>query len=111
MREFVRLVFNYIGVDLEFIGDGVDEYAVAKSCTEAQIKIKKGDVVLRVDPVYYRPTEVDLLIGDSSKAERDLGWQPKITLEKLVEEMMEFDLKMVEREKLISDSGYNLLDL
>ena len=84
VREFVRLAFEAVGMEIEFHGKGVDEYAIDR---------KSGQVVVRVNPKYFRPAEVDLLIGDYSKAKEKLGWEPKTTLQELVQMMIEADLR------------------
>ena len=86
VREFVSLAFNAVKKDIVWEGDGVNEKGIDKST---------GQVLVEVDPIYFRPTEVDLLIGDSSKAKEKLGWEPKIKFEDLVTEMVESDLKRV----------------
>ncbi len=86
VREFVSLAFNAVKKDIVWEGDGVNEKGIDKST---------GKVLVEVDPIYFRPTEVDLLIGDSSKAKEKLGWEPKIKFEDLVTEMVESDLKRV----------------
>jgi len=93
VREFCKLAFEVIGVDLEFIGEGVEEYAVVKKCN-GKYQLKEGSTVIKVDPLYFRPAEVDLLIGDYSKAKKILGWSPRIKLSELVEEMVNNDLNM-----------------
>ena len=92
IREFVILAFRHVGVELEFKGSGINEIAVVKSSTNIDCKINVGKEVLSIDPKYFRPTEVDILIGDSSKAKEELGWEPEYSLEDLVKEMMEYDL-------------------
>lgn len=91
IREFVKMCFLEIDVTLEFEGTGLSEIAVVKS-NKGNNNILVGQVVVRVDPTYFRPTEVDLLVGDSSKAREELGWKPKYTLQELVKEMVLSDL-------------------
>jgi GDPmannose 4,6-dehydratase len=93
VRDFVKYCFKYIGVELEFIGLGVEEKGIVISSSNPNYILTKGAVVIEVDPKYFRPSEVDLLIGDASKAKKDLGWEPKIQLEALVADMMASDLK------------------
>jgi GDPmannose 4,6-dehydratase len=93
VRDFIVLAFKHIGVTLAFTGEGVQEKAVVSACSNPQFQIKIGQEVLAIHPRYFRPAEVDLLIGDASKALHDLGWKPKYTLEQLVFEMMEEELK------------------
>ena len=102
VRDFIKLAFSEVGVTLEFKGNGVDEIAMVSESNNPEFAFKKGQVVIRIDPNYFRPTEVDLLIGDNSKAKAKLGWKPKYNLEMLVKEMMEADLKIFQKEKLFN---------
>jgi GDPmannose 4,6-dehydratase len=92
VRDFCILAFRNLGVELEFKGKGAEEFAVVKSTSCADFIFKEGQTVIKVDPDYYRPTEVELLIGDPIKAKTILGWKPKYDLEMLVKEMVESDL-------------------
>ncbi len=94
VRDFVRLAFREVGVELEFRGDGVDEKAYVVSCDDENYQLEIGKEILSVDPQYFRPTEVDLLIGDPSKAKEKLGWAPEYDLSSLLKDMMESDLKL-----------------
>ncbi|MRI62409.1 GDP-mannose 4,6-dehydratase [Ornithobacterium rhinotracheale] len=95
VRDFVKKAFAVCGIELDFEGEGVNEIAKIKSCSNPDYQLEKGKVVVRVDPKYFRPTEVDLLIGDPTKAKTKLGWKPKYDLDALVQDMMESDLKKV----------------
>ena len=106
VRDFVKLAFANVGIELEFHGGGVDEVGVIKNCSNSEYQLKIGEKVLQIDPRYYRPTEVDLLIGDASKAKNKLGWEPKISLDQLCKEMMESDLKLMKRDKLLKENGF-----
>ncbi|MBC7903741.1 MAG: GDP-mannose 4,6-dehydratase [Gemmatimonadaceae bacterium] len=106
VRDFVRMAFAEAGVEIKFIGEGVDEKAVVVSCSNAEYNIAKGTEVVAVDPRYYRPTEVELLIGDPTKANTKLGWKPKYTLDLLVKEMVAADIELFKQEKLLKDAGY-----
>ena len=108
IREFVRLSFEYIGIDLKFIGKGVDEKAIIHSCKNSKYNLKKGKEILNIDPNYFRPTEVDLLVGDSSKARNKLGWKLKYDLAKLVKEMMDSDLELMQKENYLNKGGYKV---
>jgi GDPmannose 4,6-dehydratase len=108
VRDFIRMAFEQVGVEVEFKGTGVDEVGIVRSCTDAY-EFKPGQEVVKIDPRYFRPTEVELLIGDPSKAFKQLGWQPKYTLKELVAEMMETDLQSFQREKLLLDSGFQVM--
>jgi len=94
IRDFIIMAFMVIGVTLEFQGLGLEEIAIVKS-NNGNTKILIGQIVIRVDPKYFRPTEVDILVGDSTKAKKILGWQPKYTLMQMVEEMVLSDLSKV----------------
>lgn len=109
VRDFCRMAFAEIGVTLAFTGDGAAEKAVVESVENQEFKLKPGQVVLEVDPKYYRPAEVDLLIGDATKAREKLGWQPTHKLSELVAEMVAADLVHFRREKLLKESGFSIL--
>jgi len=102
VRDFIKLAFQEVGVTLEFKGVGVNEVAVVASSSNPEFAFKKDQIVIKIDPNYFRPTEVDLLIGDNTKAKEKLGWKPKYNLEMLVKEMMEADLKIFQKEKLFN---------
>jgi GDPmannose 4,6-dehydratase len=97
VREFVQRCANLLELDLTWSGSGVDEKAVDKA----------GNVVVAVDPRYFRPTEVETLLGDASKAKRELGWEPRISFDDLVREMVECDLKAAERDALVRRHGFD----
>ena len=104
------MAFAHIGVELEFRGEAVNEIAVIASCSNDLYKLKIGKQVLAVDKKYFRPTEVDLLIGDPEKAKEKLGWSPEICLEELVKEMMQSDLKLFEKQKYLKEGGHETLN-
>ena len=106
VREFVRMAFAELGVELEFKGEGVDEKGFVKSCTNPDIQLEIGKEILSVDPKYFRPTEVELLIGDSTKANTKLGWIPEYDLQALVKDMMTHDLKLMKKDQYLKDGGY-----
>ncbi len=93
VREFIRMAFEQTGIELEFKGEGVDEKAFVAKCNNPAYQIPLGKQVVGIHPRYFRPTEVDLLIGDPTKANTQLGWKPKYDLNALVKEMMEEELK------------------
>ncbi len=93
IRDFLLMAFKCAGIAIEFKGEGADEIAVVTKSDNPSYKVKPGQVVVSVDANYYRPTEVDLLIGDPSKAKEKLGWEPEFTLEQMVEEMVAGDIK------------------
>ena len=97
VREFVRLAFSEVGIELEFKGKGVNEKAFVVSCSNEKYQLEIGKEVLSIDPDYFRPTEVDLLIGDPTKAKTKLGWVPEHDLGSLVKDMMEADLTLFEK--------------
>lgn len=107
VRDFVKFAFAEAGIEIEFKGEGADEKGYVKSCSgEYQLEI--GKEVVAVDPAYFRPTEVDLLIGDPTKSKTKLGWKPKYDLKALVEEMVASDIENMKREKHIQDGGYKI---
>lgn len=110
VREFVRMAFNEVGIELEFIGKGINEVAKVKACTNPKFQIEIGKEVLAVDEKYFRPTEVDLLIGDATKANTKLGWKPEYDLAYLVKDMMQSDVTLMQKEQYLKDGGYNTLN-
>ncbi|WP_392469882.1 GDP-mannose 4,6-dehydratase [Sphingobacterium cellulitidis] len=118
VREFVRMSFAELGIEVEFSGKGEAEKGVIIDRDDERIKalgldpekIKLGQTIVKVDPSYYRPTEVDLLIGDPSKANTKLGWKPKYDLEMLVNEMVLSDLKLMQREEYLKKGGFDILN-
>ncbi len=94
VRDFVKMAFDEVGIELEFIGEGIDEIAKVKACHNPLYQIEIGKEVVSVDPRYFRPTEVELLIGDPTKAKEKLGWKLKYDLPALVKDMMESDVKL-----------------
>ncbi len=109
VRDFVRMAFSEIGIELEFEGEGKEEVARAVRCENLEYLITPGKLVLAVDPTYFRPTEVEYLIGDSTKARKKLGWQPKYSVSDMVKEMMKADLKLFERDKILISNGQYVL--
>jgi GDPmannose 4,6-dehydratase len=93
VRDFVKMAFLEVGIELEFTGKDADEIATVKFCNNSLYQIPVGKQVVAIDPSYYRPTEVDLLIGDASKAEQKMGWKAKYTLAEMVKEMVASDLE------------------
>ncbi len=107
IREFVKMAFLEVGVELEFEGHEENEIAKISKCS-GKYQVPIGKVVLKVDPRYYRPTEVDLLIGDATKAKEKLGWTPKYTLAEMVTEMVASDLKIFEKDQFLKNSGFEI---
>jgi len=110
VREFVRMSFAEVGIELEFKGEGIDEKGFVKSCSNPDYQIQIGKEVLAVDPKYFRPTEVDLLIGDPTKAKTKLGWKCKYDLAALVKDMMQSDLKLMKKDQYLKEGGYTTLN-
>jgi len=118
VREFVRMAFAELGIEIEFSGKAEAEKGVIIDRDNDKLKelgldpekIKLGQTIVKVDPAYYRPTEVDLLIGDPSKANNKLGWKPKYDLEMLVNEMVLSDLKLMQREEYLKKGGFDILN-
>ncbi len=110
VRDFVRMCFREVGIELEFKGTGVDEKAYVAKCNNPDYQLEMGKEVLAVDPKYFRPTEVDLLIGDPSKANNKLGWKPEYDLVDLVKDMMQSDVKLMQKDQYLKDGGYRILN-
>ncbi|MGK6352529.1 GDP-mannose 4,6-dehydratase [Parapedobacter sp. DT-150] len=110
VRDFVRMAFAEAGIELEFTGEGVEERGYIKSCNHPEYQLEIGKEVLVVDPKYFRPTEVELLIGDPSKAKTKLGWVPEYDLQDLVKDMMEGDIKLMKKEQYLKAGGYQTLN-
>ncbi|MAU37610.1 MAG: GDP-mannose 4,6-dehydratase [Flavobacteriales bacterium] len=108
VRDFVKMAFAYVGIDVGFKGKGKDEKGFILSCSNPKYNLDKGKEVVAIDPTYFRPTEVDLLIGDASKAHNKLGWSPEYTLDQLIIEMMQSDLKLLNKNQYLKDSGYGI---
>jgi GDPmannose 4,6-dehydratase len=110
VRDFVRMAFGEIGVELEFKGRDEKEYAVVSACNNPDFQLETGNVVVAVDPNYFRPTEVELLLGDASKAKEKLGWEPKYDLPALVSEMVKADLELFQRQKMLLENGFSVIN-
>lgn len=106
IRSFVKKAFNYLGVELNFTGSGNNEKALIAKCNNKAYQLPIDKEVLAIDTRYYRPTEVDLLVGDASKAREKLGWVPEYDLDALIADIMENDLKLIERELYLKNGGY-----
>ncbi|WP_346671293.1 GDP-mannose 4,6-dehydratase [Helicobacter pullorum] len=117
VRDFVRLAFGFCGIELEFKGEGVEEQGIISSLNPKRADelgldfshLKTGQVVLKIDPRYFRPTEVDLLLGDPNKAERELGWKREFSLQDLVDDMMESDLKLMQKDVYLKEGGFKIM--
>ncbi len=110
VRDFVRMSFNEVGIELDFQGEGVNEKAYIKSCNNPEYKVPVGKEVLAIDPAYFRPTEVELLIGDPSKSNKVLGWMPEYDLQGLVKDMMESDIHLMKKDRYLKDGGYRIFN-
>jgi len=108
VRDFVKMAFAEIGIQLAFNGKDEAEYGEVVHCENPDYHLQKGKKIVEVDPKYFRPTEVDLLIGDATKARKKLGWKPKYDLAGLVREMVHADLKHFRKEKLLKESGFEI---
>jgi GDPmannose 4,6-dehydratase len=110
VRQFVERAATELGIGVRFQGDGDKEIGIVDSVIGNKAKVKKGDVIVRVDPRYYRPTEVETLLGDPTKAKARLGWQPTTTFEQLVREMVESDYTAAQRDALVKKAGFEAYD-
>ena len=110
VRQFVQAAGSELGIELAFEGQGEQETAVVRAVNGKRAKLKTGQVIVRVDPRYYRPTEVETLLGDPSKAKARLGWRPKVGFGELVREMVEADYVSAERDHLVKQAGYRAYD-
>jgi GDPmannose 4,6-dehydratase len=108
VRDFVRMAFSELGIAIEFKGEGVNEKGYVLSCSNAAYQLEIGKQVIAVDPKYFRPTEVDLLIGDPTKSKTKLGWVPKYDLAGLVKEMVQSDLNRIKKEQILHEAGYRV---
>lgn len=110
VREFVRISAAEAGMEVEFSGQGVDEIATVISIfdSEKAPKVSVGDVIMRIDPKYLRPAEVETLLGDPSKAKKKLGWVPEISVEEMCAEMVASDLDKAKRQALLKSYGHNI---
>lgn len=108
VREFVRMAFAECGIEVEFKGTGADEVGFVKSCKNPDYQIKIGTEVVAIDKQYFRPTEVDLLIGDPTKCNTKLGWKPKYDLSMLVNEMVQSDLNLFKADQYLSSGGHKI---
>jgi GDPmannose 4,6-dehydratase len=110
VRQFVEVAAKELGITLAFEGEGEKEIAKIKTVSNPDVKCKVGDVIVQVDPRYFRPTEVETLLGDPSKAKAKLGWTPKITFNELVAEMVQSDYESAKRDSLVKSHGFTAFD-
>jgi GDPmannose 4,6-dehydratase len=124
IRDFIKLSGQEVGLDIDFVGEGLDERGYIKNVDEQisiekvggqftnaiRDKIKNKSTILEIDPRYFRPTEVELLIGDPTKAKEKLGWEPKYDLKGLVEDMMQSDIQLMKKESYLKDGGFRIMN-
>lgn len=110
VREFVRMAFLEVGITIEFKGEGAEEKGYIIACNNSEYTVEIGKEVVAVDPRYFRPTEVELLIGDPTKSQTQLGWKPKYDLLALVQDMMQADIRLVKKDKYLQDGNFNVLN-
>jgi GDPmannose 4,6-dehydratase len=110
VREFLQMSFREVGIEIEFKGSAAEEKAYVVSSSNPAYNLPKGKLVMSIDERYFRPTEVELLIGDPSKAEKQLGWKPKYDLQMLVSEMTKSDLELFRKDKYLKEGGHNVLN-
>jgi GDPmannose 4,6-dehydratase len=108
IRDFVRMAFAEVGIEVEFSGEGVAEIAKVSKCNHPDFQIEIGKEVVAVDPRYFRPTEVELLIGDPTKSMTKLGWKPKYDLKALVQDMVSSDVLLFKKDRLLENSGHRV---
>jgi GDPmannose 4,6-dehydratase len=110
VRDFVKKAFAEVGIELEFKGTGKDEKGYVKSCSNPAYQLESGKEVVAVDPRYFRPTEVDLLIGDPTKAKTKLGWEPKYDLNYLIKDMMQSDIELMKKDSYLREGGFRVMN-
>ncbi len=110
VRDFVKMAFAEVGMELEFKGVGVEEKAYIKACNDPSYQLEIGKEVLSVDPSYFRPTEVDLLLGDPTKAKEKLNWVPEYDLAGLVKDMMRSDIRLMQKDQYLKEGGFKIMN-
>ncbi|MFM8743854.1 MAG: GDP-mannose 4,6-dehydratase, partial [Cytophagales bacterium] len=108
VREFILKVFNQLGIEVEFKGKDVNEVGVVTNLLNSEACVKVGDTVVKIDPKYFRPTEVELLIGDPAKAKRELKWELTHNLDTLIEDMVKSDLELFKRDNYLREGGHQI---
>ena len=106
VRQFVEMAALELGIEMTWVGAGVDEAGVVKSTRRNDLRVSEGDVIVRVDPRYFRPTEVDTLLGDPTRAREKLGWTPRVTVPELVREMVPTDYQIARRDAMVKLAGF-----
>ncbi|MFW5656328.1 MAG: GDP-mannose 4,6-dehydratase [Bacteroidota bacterium] len=110
IRDFVKMTFAELGIEIEFKGEGVDEKGYVVACNNPEYQLEKGKLVVEVDPRYFRPTEVELLIGDPTKANTKLNWYPKYDLKGLITDMIQSDIKLMRKDQYLKNGGYEIMN-
>lgn len=110
VRQFVEFATKELGFTIRFEGNGQTEIGIVDAVLNSQLRVQPGQTIVRVDPRYFRPTEVESLLGDPTKAREKLGWEPKTTLQELVKEMMEADFNAAKRDELVKHAGFATYD-
>lgn len=110
VRDFVKMAFAEVGIAIEFKGEGIDEKGYVAACSNPEYQVEIGREVVSVDPNYFRPTEVELLIGDATKARTKLQWEPKYDLPALVKDMMQSDIELFKRDSYLLEGGHRILN-
>lgn len=110
VRDFVKLAFAEVGIELTFQGKGVDEKAFVVGCSNPEFQLEIGKEVVAIDVRYFRPTEVDLLVGDASKAKSKLGWFPEYDLMDIIKDMMQSDLELMKKDQFLKEGGFKTLN-
>ena len=105
VRDFIKWAAEEIGIKIKFEGDGVNEVGVVDEIYDDSLSLTTGDIILRIDPTYFRPTEVETLLGDPSKAKLKLGWEPEISAKQMCKEMMKHDIEEAKKESLLKNMG------
>jgi len=108
VKEFIIMAFKELGIELDFKGKEHDEKGYIKECNDDRFNIEIGKEIIAVDKNYFRPTEVDLLIGDASKAKNKLGWVPEYNLQDLIKEMMEYDVHLMQKDQYLKEGGFRV---
>ncbi|RSK48987.1 GDP-mannose 4,6-dehydratase [Hymenobacter rigui] len=109
VREFVRLAFAELGIEVGFSGTGAQETGFVAACNHPDFQLPLGQEVVAVDPAYFRPTEVELLIGDPTRAKTELGWEPQYDLPALVQDMVQADLRLFRRDAVLLEAGHQIM--
>jgi GDPmannose 4,6-dehydratase len=110
IRDFVRMAFAEVGIEVDFTGSGIDEKGIVKACHDSRYQLTPGKEVVGIDERYFRPTEVELLIGDPTKAKTKLGWEPEYDLQALVKDMVQSDIKLMHKEVYLKNGGFQTLN-